>query len=66
MTTSELSLILERQLLLQLGDRIKRFRKAQGLGALHLTHKYAFWQVTPDTDFKIYKVLLCMKRLFDW
>ena len=37
MTTSELSPILERQLLLQLGDRIKRLRKAQGLGTVEVS-----------------------------
>ena len=37
MTDSELSPILERQLLLQLGDRIKRLRKAQGLGTVEVS-----------------------------
>jgi len=37
MTTSELSPILERQLLLQLGDRIKHLRKAQGLGTVEVS-----------------------------
>ena len=37
MTTSELNPLLERQLLLQLGDRIKRVRKAQGLGTVELS-----------------------------
>lgn len=37
MTASELSPILERQLLLQLGDRIKRLRKAQGLGTVEVS-----------------------------
>jgi len=37
MSTSELSPILERQLLLQLGDRIKRLRKAQGLGTVEVS-----------------------------
>lgn len=37
MTDSELSPILERQLLLQLGDRIKRLRKAQGLGTVEMS-----------------------------
>ena len=37
MTTSELSPVLERQLLLQLGDRIKRLRKAQGLGTVEVS-----------------------------
>lgn len=36
-TASELSPILERQLLLQLGDRIKRLRKAQGLGTVEVS-----------------------------
>lgn len=34
MTTAEISSVLERQLLLQLGDRLKRLRKAQGLGTV--------------------------------
>ena len=37
MTTSELSPILERQLLLQLGDRIKRLLKAQRLGTVEVS-----------------------------
>ena len=37
MTASELSPILERQLLLQLGDRIKRLRKAQRLGTVEVS-----------------------------
>jgi transcriptional regulator with XRE-family HTH domain len=32
MSTPELTAVLDRQLLLQLGDRLKRLRKAQGLG----------------------------------
>ena len=39
MTTSQLSPILERQLLLQLGDRIKRLRKAQGLGTVEVSER---------------------------
>jgi len=34
MITSDISLLLERQLLLQLGDRLKRLRKAQRLGTV--------------------------------
>lgn len=34
MITSEISAVLERQLLLQLGDRLKRLRQAQGLGTV--------------------------------
>ena len=37
MSSSELNPLLERQLLLQLGDRIKRLRKAQGLGTVELS-----------------------------
>ena len=37
MNTSELNPILERQLLLQQGDRIRRLRKAQGLGTVELS-----------------------------
>lgn len=36
MSTPDLSTILERQLLLQLGDRLKRLRKAQGLGTVEM------------------------------
>ena len=36
MTDRESSLLLERQLLLQLGDRLKRLRKAQRLGTVEL------------------------------
>lgn len=36
MIASEINLVLERQLLLQLGDRLKRLRKAQGLGTVEV------------------------------
>lgn len=36
MSTSEISAILERQLLLQLGDRLKRLRKAQGVSTVEM------------------------------
>lgn len=36
MSNSSISAILERQLLLQLGDRLKRLRKAQGLGTVEM------------------------------
>jgi len=36
MITSEISSVLERQLLLQLGDRLKRLRKAQGVGTVEM------------------------------
>ncbi|MDM0068376.1 helix-turn-helix transcriptional regulator [Variovorax sp. J31P207] len=36
MSTSEINLALERQLLLQLGDRLQRLRKAKGLSALEM------------------------------
>jgi len=36
MSTTEINSILERQLLLQLGDRLKRLRKAQGLGTVEM------------------------------
>ncbi|THF66561.1 helix-turn-helix domain-containing protein [Pseudothauera nasutitermitis] len=36
MSASEISPILERQLLLQLGDRLKRLRKAQGVGTVEM------------------------------
>jgi transcriptional regulator with XRE-family HTH domain len=36
MSTHDLSAVLDRQLLLQLGDRLKRLRKAQGLGTVDM------------------------------
>ncbi len=36
MSTSEIHPLLERQLLLQLGDRLKRLRKAQGVGTVEM------------------------------
>lgn len=36
MSTSQISPVLERQLLLQLGDRLKRLRKAQGVGTVEM------------------------------
>lgn len=36
MIASEINPVLERQLLLQLGDRLKRLRKAQGLGTVEM------------------------------
>lgn len=36
MSTSKISTVLERQLLLQLGDRLKRLRKAQGVGTVDM------------------------------
>jgi transcriptional regulator with XRE-family HTH domain len=37
MTATEIRTVLERQLLLQLGDRLKRLRKAQGLGTVEMS-----------------------------
>jgi transcriptional regulator with XRE-family HTH domain len=39
MSASDLTPILERQLLLQLGDRLKRLRKAQGLGTVEMAER---------------------------
>lgn len=36
MSTSKISTVLERQLLLQLGDRLQRLRKAQGVGTVDM------------------------------
>lgn len=36
MSTSQINIVLERQLLLQLGDRLKRLRKAQGVGTVEM------------------------------
>ncbi|MCW5593648.1 MAG: helix-turn-helix transcriptional regulator [Burkholderiales bacterium] len=39
MNTSKVNPVLERQLLLQLGDRLKRLRKAQGLGTVAMAER---------------------------
>ncbi len=39
MSTSRISAVLERQLLLQLGDRLKCLRKAQGLGTVAMSER---------------------------
>ncbi|MBS0465814.1 MAG: helix-turn-helix transcriptional regulator [Proteobacteria bacterium] len=39
MTTADIPLLLERQLLLQLGDRLKRLRKGQRLGTVELASR---------------------------
>jgi transcriptional regulator with XRE-family HTH domain len=39
MTTSEVNHLLERQLLLQLGDRLKRLRKAQGISTTEMAQR---------------------------
>ena len=36
MSASEINVVLERQLLLQLGERLKRLRKAQGIGTVEM------------------------------
>ena len=36
MSESTIRVVLERQLLLQLGDRLRRLRKAQGLSAVEM------------------------------
>lgn len=39
MSTPEVNPVLERQLLLQLGDRLKRLRKAQGVGTVEMAER---------------------------
>jgi transcriptional regulator with XRE-family HTH domain len=39
MTSTNLTTVLERQLLLQLGDRLKRLRQAQGLGTVEMASR---------------------------
>lgn len=39
MSTTEINPLLERQLLLQLGDRLKRLRRAQGLGTVEVAKR---------------------------
>ncbi len=46
MTTPNNSAILERQLLLQLGDRLKRLRKAQGLGMVEMASRAGISRTT--------------------
>lgn len=41
MNTSQINTLLERQLLLQLGDRLKRLRKAQGIGTVEMAARAA-------------------------
>lgn len=42
----ESSAVLERQLLLQLGDRLRRLRKAQGLGTVDMAHRVGISRTT--------------------
>jgi len=46
MTTVETTAVLERQLLLQLGDRLKRLRKAQGLGTVDMAGRVGISRTT--------------------
>ena len=46
MVASESSFVLERQLLLQLGDRLKRLRKAQGLGTVEMANRAGISRTT--------------------
>lgn len=39
MTSADLSAVLERQLLLQLGDRLKRLRKTHSLGTVDMAER---------------------------
>lgn len=49
MSTSEISPVLERQLLLQLGDRLKRLRKAQGVGTVEMAARVGITRNTLRT-----------------
>lgn len=46
MNLSENAVVLERQLLLQLGDRLKRLRKAQGLSAVEMARQVGISRTT--------------------
>jgi transcriptional regulator with XRE-family HTH domain len=46
MICADSTLVLERQLLLQLGDRLKRLRKAQGLGTVEMAKKVGISRTT--------------------
>lgn len=46
MTVLESAVILERQLLLQFGDRLKRLRKAQGLGTVEMARRAGISRTT--------------------
>lgn len=46
MTTLQNSAVLERHLLLQLGDRLKRLRKAQGLGTVEMARRAGISRTT--------------------
>jgi DNA-binding XRE family transcriptional regulator len=46
MHTSESTTVLERQLLLQLGDRLKRLRQSQGLGTVEMARRAGISRTT--------------------
>jgi transcriptional regulator with XRE-family HTH domain len=46
MTISDNTTVLERQLLLQLGDRLKRLRKAQGVGTVEMAQRVGISRTT--------------------
>ncbi len=46
MNTLSSTIVLERQLLLQLGDRLKRLRKAQGLGTVEMARRVGISRTT--------------------
>lgn len=46
MSTPEINIVLERQLLLQLGDRLKRLRKAQGIGTVEMAARVGITRIT--------------------
>ena len=46
MNTPDSTAVLERQLLLQLGDRLKRLRKAQGLGTVEMAKRVGISRTT--------------------
>src|SRR5262245_52823417 len=46
MITADSSTVLERQLLLQLGDRLKRLRKEQGLGTVEMAKRVGISRTT--------------------
>ena len=46
MNVSDSTVVLERQLLLQLGDRLKRLRKSQGIGTVEMAKRAGISRTT--------------------
>ena len=54
MNHSDIAPILERQLLLQLGDRLKQLRKSQGLGTVEVALRANLTRNTVDKSIDFY------------